>query len=207
SIDYLGDLTDFGAIVIVANDPGASSAAKIQEYTDANNTARLNVSAGGFESFGLNASLDKAEYQANDIVKISANVENMGSFSSEATVRHSIYDQQGNLIATLSAYEVNLNSRNKGTFQDQRITDWLLTGVYSGQYQVKTELLKKGITIATATNNLTVVSAADVNGLIATRISTDKQQYPSNGLVTLEMQLQNTSTNDLGGETTVLTEV
>ncbi|UNW08791.1 carboxypeptidase regulatory-like domain-containing protein [Acinetobacter indicus] len=207
SIDYLGDLTDFGDIVIVANDPGASSVAKIQEYTDRNNTARLNISAGGFESFGLNASLDKPEYQATDTVKISANVENMGSFSSEATVRHSIYDQQGNLIATLPTYEVNLNSRNKGTFQDQRITDWLLTGVYSGQYQVKTELLKKGITIATATNNLTVVSAADVNGLTDTRISSDKQQYPSNGLVTLEMQLQNTSSNDLGGETTVLTEV
>lgn len=207
SIDYLGDLTDFGDIVIVANDPGASSVAKIQEYTDRNNTARLNISAGGFESFGLNASLDKPEYQATDTVKISANVENMGSFSSEATVRHSIYDQQGNLITTLPAYDVSLDSRSTGTFQDQRITDWLLTGVYSGQYQVKTELLKKGITIATATNNLTVVSAASLNGLTDTRISSDKQQYPSNGLVTLEMQLQNTSSNDLGGETTVLTEV
>ncbi len=207
SIDYPNNLIDFGDIVIVANDPGASSAVKIQEYTEANNTARLNVSAGGYESFGLNASLDKVEYQANEAVKISAHVENLGSFSSKATVRHSIYDQLGNLITTLPSYEVQLDSSTKGIFQDQRITDWLLTGVYSGQYQVKTELLKNGVSIASAVNNLKVISAANLNGLTDTRISADKQQYPSNGLVTLEMQLQNTSSNDLGDETTVLTEV
>jgi len=82
-----------------------------------------------------------------------------------------------------------------------------LVGIYSGQYRVQTDLIKQGSVIATTNNTLTLQSSASTNGLTDTRIRTDKQQYPVNGLVTLEMQLQNTSSNDLGGAATVLTEV
>ncbi|MBC9229256.1 carboxypeptidase regulatory-like domain-containing protein [bacterium SPL81] len=203
---YTGNLTDFGEIVIVANDVGQSSAIKIQEYTETNNTARLSVT-GGNESLGLTASLDKAKYQASENVQITANVSNLGSFASGATVRHSIYDSANNLIVTLPSYEVSLAAANQNNDSHTQALAWSLVGVYSGQYRVQTDLLKQGSVIARANNTLTVESAAAANGLTDTRIRTDKQQYPVNGLVTLEMQLQNTSSNDLGGAATVLTEV
>ncbi|KXZ69129.1 carboxypeptidase regulatory-like domain-containing protein [Acinetobacter venetianus] len=203
---YTGNLADFGEIVIVANDVGQSNAVKIQEYTETNNTARLSVT-GGYESLGLTASLDKATYQASENVQITANVSNLGSFASGATVRHSIYDSANNLIVTLPSYEVSLAAANQINDSHSQAVPWSLVGIYSGQYRVQTDLLKQGSVIATANNTLTVESAAAENGLTDTRIRTDKQQYPVNGLVTLEMQLQNTSSNDIGGAATVVTEV
>lgn len=206
SYSYTGNLADFGEIVIVANDIGQSNAVKIQEYTETNNTARLSVT-GGYESLGLTASLDKATYQASENVQITANVSNLGSFASGATVRHSIYDSANNLIVTLPSYEVSLAAANQANDQHSQALAWSLVGIYSGQYRVQTDLIKQGSVIATTNNTLTLQSSASTNGLTDTRIRTDKQQYPVNGLVTLEMQLQNTSSNDLGGAATVLTEV
>lgn len=206
SYSYTGNLADFGEIVIIANDIGQSNAVKIQEYTETNNTARLSVT-GGYESLGLSASLDKAAYQASENVQITANVSNLGSFASGATVRHSIYDSANNLIVTLPSYEVSLAAANQANDQHSQALAWSLVGIYSGQYRVQTDLIKQGSVIATANNTLTLQSSASTNGLTDTRIRTDKQQYPVNGLVTLEMQLQNTSSNDLGGAATVLIEV
>ncbi|WP_167248054.1 carboxypeptidase regulatory-like domain-containing protein [Acinetobacter sp. Tr-809] len=203
---YTGNLAGFGEIIIVANDVGQSTATKIQEYTEANNTARLSVT-GGYESLGLTASLDKAAYQASENVQITANVSNLGSFASGATVRHSIYDSANNLVATLPSYEISLAAAHQTNDSHTQALPWSLVGIYSGQYRVQTDLIKQGSVIATANNTLTVQSSAAANGLTDTRIRTDKQQYPVNGLVALEMQLQNTSNNDLGGEATVLTEV
>lgn len=203
---YTGNLVDFGEVIIVANDAGQSNAVKIQEYTETNNTARLSVT-GGYESLGLTANLDKVAYQASENVLVTANVSNLGSFASGATVRHSIYDSENNLIATLPSYDVSLAAAHQTNDNHSQALPWSLTGIYSGQYRVQTELIKQGNVIATANNTLTVQSSAAAEGLTDTRIRTDKQQYPVNGLVTLEMQLQNTSSNDLGGAATVLTEV
>lgn len=203
---YVGNLSDFGEIVIVANDAAQSNAIKIQEYTEANNTARLSVT-GGYEALGLTANLDKAAYQANENMQITANVNNLGSFGSNATVRHSIYDSSNNLIATLPSYDISLSAANQINDSHSQTLPWSLVGIYSGQYRVQTDLIKQGTVIATANNSLTIQSSAAAEGLTDTRIRTDKQQYPVNGLVTLEMQLQNTSSNDLGGATTVATEV
>lgn len=203
---YAGNLVDFGEIVIVANDVGQSNAVKIQEYTETNNIARLSVT-GGYESLGLTASLDKASYQASENVQITANVNNLGSFASGATVRHSIYDDANNLIVTLPSYDVSLSAAHQTNDSQSQVLPWSLVGIYSGQYRIQTDLIKQGSVIATASNTLTVQSSASTNGLTDTRIRTDKQQYPVNGLVMLEMQLQNTSSNDLGGAATVLTEV
>ncbi|MDA3556343.1 carboxypeptidase regulatory-like domain-containing protein [Acinetobacter sp. AOR15_HL] len=203
---YAGNLADFGEIVIVTNDVGQSNAVKIQEYSETNNIARLSVT-GGYESLGLTASLDKASYQASENVQITANVSNLGSFASGATVRHSIYDDANNLIVTLPSYDVSLSAAHQTNDSQSQVLPWSLVGIYSGQYRIQTDLIKQGSVIATANNTLTVQSSASTNGLTDTRIRTDKQQYPVNGLVMLEMQLQNTSSNDLGGAATVLTEV
>ncbi len=203
---YAGNLADFGEIVIVTNDVGQSNAVKIQEYTETNNIARLSVT-GGYESLGLTTSLDKASYQASENVKITANVSNLGSFASGATVRHSIYDAANNLIVTLPSYDVSLSAAHQTNDSQSQVLPWSLVGIYSGQYRIQTDLIKQGSVIATANNTLTVQSSASTNGLTDTRIRTDKQQYPVNGLVMLEMQLQNTSSNDLGETATVLTEV
>ena len=203
---YAGNLAEFGEIVIVANDVGQSNAVKIQEYTETNNIARLSLT-GGYESLGLTASLDKASYQASENVQITANVSNLGSFASGATVRHSIYDDANNLIVTLPSYDVSLSAAHQTNDSQSQVLPWSLVGIYSGQYRVQTDLIKQGSVIATANNTLIVQSSASTNGLTDTRIRTDKQQYPVNGLVMLEMQLQNTSSNDLGGAATVLTEV
>lgn len=203
---YTGNLADFGEIVIIANDAGQSNVVKIQEYTETNNTARLSVT-GGYESLELTANLDKVAYQASENVLVTANVSNLGSFASGATVRHSIYDNANNLITTLPSYDVSLAAAHQTNDNHSQALPWSLIGIYSGQYRVQTDLIKQGNVIATANNSLTVESATAVDGLTNTLIRTDKQQYPVNGLVTLEMQLQNTSSNDLGGAATVLTEV
>ncbi|MBJ9738951.1 carboxypeptidase regulatory-like domain-containing protein [Acinetobacter oleivorans] len=203
---YAGNLADFGEIVIGTNDVGQSNAVKIQEYTETNNIARLSVT-GGYESLGLTASLDKASYQASENVQITANVSNLGSFASGATVRHSIYDDANNLIVTLPSYDVSLSAAHQTNDSQSQVLPWSLVGIYSGQYRIQTDLIKQGSVIATANNTLIVQSSASTNGLTDTHIRTDKQQYPVNGLVMLEVQLQNTSSNDLGGAATVLTEV
>ena len=123
---------------------------------------------------GLTANLDKATYQASENVQITANVNNLGSFASGATVRHSIYDSANNLIVTLPAYEVSLAAANQNNDSHSQAVPWLLVGIYSGQYRVQPDLLKQGSVIATANNTLTVESAAAENGLTDTRIRTDK---------------------------------
>lgn len=206
SYSYTGNLADFGELIVVANDTGVSTATKTQEYTESNNTARLSISAGN-ELFSLNTNLDKMAYQANDVVNITANIANLGSFSSTATIRHRIYDNKNNLITTLPSYQVDLGAALSTNDHHSEISLWSLVGVYSGEYRVQTDLIKKNNTMATANQSIIVQSATSANGSTETRISTNKTQYPVNGLVTLDMQLQNTSSNNLVDSTTVLTEV
>lgn len=204
--NYSGNLSEFGELVIVANSKGNSSAVEIQEYTLNNNTARLTI-ASGFEKLTLNAGLDKAQYTAKDNVTITASTSNLGSFGTDAVVRHTILDSVGNVIAVLPDQPVTYGAASSATANQSQAANWALTSVYKGSYVVKTELIKQGVVVATTHNPLEILSDAAASGLTATRLSTDKQQYNPFDTVTVNQQLTNTSSNDLGGEVTVLTEL
>ncbi len=97
---YSGTLASFGQLTIVANDHGTGGAVEVQEFTRTNNTATLAI-AGGNQALTLSSSLDKTAYQPIDAVTITATATNLGSFAAQPTIRYTILDSAGTIVATL----------------------------------------------------------------------------------------------------------
>lgn len=206
---YSGNLIDFGEIIAIANNDGHQQSMPFHESNRQNNTARLNIGANASHSIlGITTQLDKTQYSAQDHVEISTEVSNLGSYASQGTVQHQIYDAENHLIATLATYDVALTANQQSSDQHKQTTSWSLIGIYSGSYHIQTNLIQNNRIVASNQNSFVIQSAAiQADGLTETSIGAEKASYPVNGRVVMDMKLMNTSSNDLSAPATVLTEV
>jgi hypothetical protein len=204
AFSYSGSLASFGHLTTVANDHGAGSAAEVQEFTRTNNSATLAI-AGGNQAFTLSSSLDKAAYQPTDTVTITATATNLGSFASQPTVRYTILDSAGNVVTTLPDQTPSLDASTGANASVSVPATWLPAGTRVGAYTVRTDLIQQGAVVASISSPFQIGSDAASGGLTSTSLSVDKQQYSASDTVTISQNVQNTSTNTVGGPVTVVT--
>lgn len=221
-ISYSGSLADFGELVVIANDAGAgieslsgipagqTNALVIQEYTRANNIARLSI-GGGFQSYTLSSSLDQATYQPNQNVQITAQAANLGSFDADATIRMTVLDQVGNVLSVLPSQQVTLVAA-----PDQATTvtgSWNTGNHRIGAYVVRIELIRPSLfgdaeVVATSTQSFHIGSGAAVDtGLTDPRLFADKATYNNVDVINATLQLRNTANNEVAGGRTTTVEL
>jgi hypothetical protein len=203
---YSGSLAGFGQLTIVANDHGAGSSTEVQEFTRTNNTATLAI-AGGNQALTLSSSLDKPAYQPADSVTITATATNLGSFAAQPTVRYTILDSVGNVVATLPDQTPSLDASTGTNASASVPATWAASGARVGAYTVRTDLIQQGAVVASITTPFQIGSDAASSGLTSTSLSVDKQQYSAADTVTISEHVQNTSTNTVGGPVTVVTTI
>jgi hypothetical protein len=216
ALTYAGSLAGFGELVVVANDAGAgidsltgiiagqTQSAVIQEFTRSNNMARLSI-GGGFQSYTLSGSLDQPTYQVAQNVQITAQATNLGSFDADATVRMTVLDQVGNVLAVLPTQSVTLLAGS-----NQRVSvhnTWNTGNQRAGAYHVRIELIRPSLlgnadVVAQAEQNFNIGVDAAVAGLTDARLFADKATYSSGDVVQATLQLRNTASNQVAGPRT-----
>lgn len=222
AINYSGSLAEFGELVVVANDAGAGidsltglpadqpNAAIIQEYSRANNLARLAI-GGGFQTYTLSGSLNQLAYQPNQAVQITAQAANLGSFDADATVRMTILDSVGNVLSVLPAHAVRLLAE-----PDQSVSvtsSWNTGNQRLGSYAVRIELIRPTLfgddeVVASTEQTFSIGSNADTTvGLVEARVFTDKASYNSLDVINATLQLRNTASNQVAGARTTAIEL
>jgi hypothetical protein len=224
TVDYAGDMSNFGELVVVANDAGAGidsltgiplnapstppNAGVVQEYTRGNNLARLTFGSG-FQSYSLDGLIDKTSYTAGDNVNITAIPSNLGSLPSDVIVRMRIIDSAGNIVATLADQTASLagsligDGSNSKTLQ----SPWAVGQSHAGNYRVVIELVRDGWfgqeTVASVERTFNVVSDASSLGLTANAVQVDKTQYQAGDTVNITSRIQNTASNDIATARTI----
>lgn len=225
SVDYAGDMASFGELVVVANDAGAgldsltgipvnspNSAGVVQEYTRANNLARLTFGSG-FQSYSLDGLIDKTSYGAGDTVNISAIPTNLGSLTSDVIIKTRIVDSAGNTVATLADQTATLAGSVLGDGSNTKTLHipWAVGQSRTGNYRVVIELVRDGWlgqeTVATVERSFNVVSSASAVGLTANTVQVDKTRYQAGDTINITSRLQNTASNEIATSRTVTLEL
>ena len=225
SVDYAGDMASFGELVVVANDAGAgldsltgiplnapNNGGVVQEYTRANNLARLTFGSG-FQSYSLDGQIDKTSYGAGDTVNITAIPSNLGSLPSDVIIKTRIIDSAGNVVATLSDQNASLAGSVLGDGSNSKTMTmpWAVGQSHAGHYRVVIELVRDGWlgqeTVATVERSFTVVSSANSLGITANAVQVDKTQYQAGDTVAITSRLQNTASNEIATARTVTLEL
>lgn len=225
TVDYAGDMASFGELVVVANDAGAgldsltgiplnapNNSGVVQEYTRANNLARLTFGSG-FQSYSLDGLIDKTSYGAGDTVSVSAIPSNLGSLPSDVIVKARIVDSAGNTVATLADQTASLAGSMLGDGSNSKTITmpWAIGQSRAGNYRVVIELVRDGWlgqeTVATVERSFTVVSSASSLGLTANAVQVDKTQYQAGDTVAITSRLQNTASNEIATARTVTLEL
>lgn len=219
SLDYspiTGTLHDFGEIVVIANDAGAGidsatgipnptdptkpadSQGVIQEYSRANNIATLAVT-GDFAGFSLAGSLDKTSYTANETVTITSMPTNLGSFDTNPSVKVSIIDSVGNVVATYPEQTVSLTSAVTGQVIGTNTTTvqnfWNTSQQRIGNYNAHIELLNNNKPVISIDKPFAIVADGVAAGQVDSQLATDKTQYNTTDLVQVQSGLINTASN------------
>lgn len=225
SVDYAGDMSNFGELVVVANDAGAgidsltgiplnapNNGGVVQEYTRGNNLARLTFGSG-FQSYSLDGLIDKTSYKAGDSVNIIAIPSNLGSLPSDVIVKMRIVDSAGNIVATLADQTASLAGSLIGDGSNSKIlqTPWAIGQSHAGNYRVVIELVRDGWfgqeTVASVERTFNVVSDASSVGLTTNAVQVDKTQYQAGDSVNITSRLQNTASNEIATARTVTLEL
>ena len=213
-----GTLNGFGELIVIANDAGAGidsatgipnptdptkpvdNQGVIQEYSRSNNIASIGVT-GDFAGFSLSANLDKTSYTANETVTITSTPTNLGSFDITPTVKVSILDSAGNIVASYPEQTVNLGtalageplSSNSASIQNF----WNTAQQRTGNYTAHIELIHNNKVVASVDKPFAVVADGVAAGLVNSQVYVDKTQYNTTDLVQLHSQLVNTASNAL----------
>lgn len=221
SVDYTGDMSNFGELVVVANDAGAgldsltgipvnapNNAGVVQEYTRANNLARL-AFGSGFQNYSLDGLINKSSYTAGESVQISAIPSNLGSLSSDVIVRIRIVDSAGNVVATLPEQLASLAGSVTGDGSNSKtiLVPWAVGQAHAGNYRAIIELVRDGWfgqeTVASVERSFNVVSDANNAGLTGLSVQVDRTQYSVGDTVSVTSRLQNTASNEVASPRTV----
>lgn len=211
-----GNLHDFGELVVIANDAGAGidsatgipnptdptkpvdAQGVIQEYSRTNNIATLAVT-GDFAGFSLSANLDKTSYAANETVTITSTPTNLGSFDTSPTVKVSIIDSAGNVVATYPDQAVTLSSAITGQATGSNTTAvqnfWNTSQQRTGNYTAHVELVHNNKTVASIDRPFAIVADGVAAGQVTSQLGTDKTQYNTTDLVQVHSRLINTASN------------
>lgn len=225
TVDYAGDMSNFGELVVVANDAGAGidsltgipinvtdNSGVIQEYTRANNTAHLSFGSG-FQSYSLDGQIDKTSYQAGDTINITAIPSNLGSLPSDVIVKTRIIDSAGNIVATLADQPASLASSlmSDGSNSKTLKMPWAVGQSHVDDYRVVIELIRDGLfgqeRVASIERAFSVVNDATSVGLTANSVQVDKTQYQAGDIVNITSRLQNTASNQTATARSVTLEL
>lgn len=225
TVEYAGDMSGFGELVVVANDAGAglesltgipvnapNNGGVVQEYTRANNLARL-AFGSGFQNYSLHGLIDKGSYKAGESVQITAIPTNLGSLSSDVIVRIRIVDSAGNVVAALPEQLASLAGSMTGDGSNSKTIQvpWVIGQAHAGNYRAIIELVRDGWfgqeTVASVERSFNVVSDAHSVGLTGVSVQVDRTQYSVGDTVSVTSRLQNTASNETATPRTVTLEL
>lgn len=161
----------------------------------------LTVLASGFT---IDVSTDKAEYGANQYVKISTKVANAGSVNGLVSVTLEIRDASGNYVAGVNTLpDFVLGANNSLSLSPQNFT----TGnTYTGHYRVHAILKNQdGAVVAEDSADFAIVDADSAQ--MSAQVTTDKLVYTQRDTLNIVDQLTSLSENRLIENVTVITRV
>ncbi len=161
----------------------------------------LTVLASGFT---IGVSTDKAEYGANQDVKISTQVANAGSVNGLVSVTLEIRDANGNYVAAVNSLpDFVLGANNSLSLSPQNFS----TGnTYAGHYRVHAVLKNEdGAVVAEDSAAFTIVVADSAQ--MSAQVTTDKLVYTHRDSLNIVDQLTSLSKNSLIENITAITRV
>jgi hypothetical protein len=154
--------------------------------------------------FKVGVSTDKAVYTANETVEIASQIQNLSQFAVASTVRLSIQDSKGGVVATLTSLPaVEFAAGEARTFTQY---DFFTGQTYAGSYRAVAELLDaQGTLVAQASAPFIIDVAATAQ--VTAKVTTGKASYMPGETVRIQDRVRNTATNALLDGTTAVTTV
>jgi uncharacterized repeat protein (TIGR01451 family) len=183
TIDFTLDTLSLNGHLLIEG--RADPANAIAEQNESNNalTGYLDIQGSGLVA---TAKTDKVSYGSNQTVAITVNAQNNNSTAKAATLRVTIQDGAGAVVATVASQPVSLNP-GASAFN----LSWPTGATPAGPYVAVADLLGGGTVLARGTAGFSITQ----DRLASAQLFTDRSEYEPDQTVALTGRARNTGVN------------